>query len=866
MSTSSIDSELAGSSATRDGRGLRLREAARSLRGRLALGLGLLAVVLTSVLTLVIGELATTLARKEIGRHLTRLSIEMRDKLDTGMTERIAEIQMLANLDAPIGGPRNPGQRRTLLEELKRASPDYSWLGYVDPQGHVLTSLAGMLEGRDVSSRPWFTRGLARPYIGEVREAVLLADLLREKGGEPPRLVDIAFPLIEAGAGGNRRTIGVIGAQVSWNWASRLRDSIESYSRQEAPFEVLVVSSGGEVLLGPKDLLGTRLRLEDLSPSRLRHYDAKLVQWPDGATYLTGTSSTRGTDTFQGLGWEVIVRQRTDFAFAPVKLLQQRIAIAGALVALMAILLGWWIAGRVSNPLIAIATAADVISRGSRRVQIPAGGGYAEVERLAVSLRTMLASLTRQEEDLRQAQKQLETRVKERTAQLAKARAEMELESAEHAAARDEADAAKDRLALAMEASRLVLWDYDVPSGVVTLSEGWSELLGGKPVPTTESIASLTGLVPEEDRSRVRSAIGSVIEGPASSYRVEHRVRTASGTPLWIVSEGRVVARDAAGRALRMIGTNRDITDRIRDAEALRASEGRFRGAFENTAIGMAIVGLDGRWLMVNPALCAITGYSADELLTRTFTDITHPEDRSVSPAQLRELLAGRRDTYQIEKRYVHRRGHSVWVQANVSLVRDAAGKPRHLISQIIDVSERRRLQAEVEHLALHDPLTGLPNARLLLDRLNQVLATSRRTKRPMGVMYMDLDGFKQVNDTHGHAAGDLVLNEFATRVTRVLRETDTFARVGGDEFVALLGEVDGEAEAQRAAERVLAAVLEPFDLGTAKASLSTSIGIALFPAHGEDAQSLMQRADTAMYRAKRAGKNSFQFFAGGQP
>ena len=830
-----------------------------SLRIRLALGLGLLAVVLTGALALVIGELATALARKEIGQYLTRLSIEMRDKLDTGMAKRMAEVELLASLDARLDRTRNPGMRATLIEELKRTTTDYAWVGYTDAAGKVQVSLNGMLQGQDVSTRPWFRRGLAGPFAGDVHDVKALAGLLPKEGAGPPRFVDVAFPLRESG-----RTYGVVGAHISWGWATRMRDSIESYARPEAPFELLVVSSAGVVLLGPQSLLGTALTLDELSPTRLRAYDARLEEWPDGITYLTGTSATRGFGTYQGLGWIVIARQRADFAFAPVRLLQQRIAIAGGLIALLAILLGGLIATRVSKPLAEIGIAANAISRGSRRVQIPSGGGYTEVDHLAVSLRTMLSSLTRHEEDLRQAQEQLEVRVKARTAELAKARAEIELEAAEHAMARDEAAAAKDRLALAMDASRLVIWDYDVTKGTVSLSEAWSELLGGKPVPTVDTFASLAGLVPEEDQPAVRAAVEAAIRGPVSTYRVEHRVRTADGTPVWIVSEGRVVERDASGRALRLLGTNRDITDRVRDAEALRASEDQFRGAFENSATGMAIVGLDGRWRMVNPALCAITGYTAAELLTRTFTDITHPEDRAVSPAQLRDLLEGRRDTYQIEKRYVHKLGHLVWVQANVSLVRDAEGRPRHLISQIVDVSERRRLQEEIEHLALHDQLTGLPNTRLLLDRLERALATARRTKQPAGLMYMDLDGFKPVNDTYGHAAGDLVLKEFSSRVSSALRANDTIARVGGDEFVAVLGAVAGEPEARLAAERVLAAVARTFDIGGAQVSISASIGIALFPADGEDPQSLLQHADSAMYEAKHAGKNSFRFFAGG--
>lgn len=708
--------------------------------------------------------------------------------------------------------------------------------------------------------------------------------------------------------------------------------------------------------------------------------------------------------------------------------------------------------------------------------------------------------------DSESEQDRIEARVKERTAELARAR--------------EEASAAKEQLSMALEASRLALWDYDVVSGKLYLSDSWSEMLGRPRALTMTTIQAVTALVPESDREAVVATVARTLKGPDSSYRVEHRVNTAKGDVIWIVSEGRVVERSTDGRARRVIGTNRDISERMRNAVALvesesrfrsltqlssdwyweldtelrftrlegaglarlgiraeeviggtalafpryellsmshedfarvraerrsyrdvrgrfslpdgshtyvsiagepvyredggfrgyrgvtrnitdqvraetalaesearfkgalensaigmalvslegrflninralgqifgysreellaltfqdithpddldadlqhvremldgtratytmekrylhkrghevwaqlsvssshdiagkllyfisqiqdisarrtaehelRASEERFRGAMQNSAIGMAILDLEGRWQKVNPALCAILGYSEVELLARTFQEITHPEDRGVSPERLRDLLAGNHETYQVEKRYVHKRGHEVWVQVNVSLVRDAKGRPLHLISQILDVSERRHMQQRIEHLALHDPLTDLPNSRLLADRLDQAMAAARRAGRVMGVMYVDLDGFKPVNDIYGHSAGDRVLKEFARRLQSVLRETDSTARVGEDEFVALLGEIAGEADAVRAAERLLAATALPFDIGENQVELSASIGIALYPVHGEDGQTLLQRADTAMYQAKRSEKNAYRLFARKNP
>lgn len=441
-------------------------------------------------------------------------------------------------------------------------------------------------------------------------------------------------------------------------------------------------------------------------------------------------------------------------------------------------------------------------------------------------------------------------------------RARLARQTTESAAVQKEAFAAREQLALALEASSLALWDFDIATGQVYLSETWSAMLGGEARSTKTTLEALSALVPEEDREAGRIAIVGALKGPKSYYRIEHRILTPTGATLWIASEGRVVTRGPDGRALRMLGTTRDISGRVKRAEALRESEARFKGAFENSATGMALIGLTGRWLKVNRALCEITGYDEAELLARSYQDLAHPDDVRAGPASLDDLLSGKRDAIQIEKRYLHKHGHEVWVLVNLSLVRDKFGKPEHFISQTLDMSERRRLQNRVEHLALHDPLTGLPNSRLLLDRLELTFAASRRAKRPMGVMYIDLDGFKPINDTWGHAAGDRALKSVAERLTQVLRETDSVARVGGDEFVAILGPVATQDDAVLVANRVLAAVAAPMALGDATVALSASIGIALYPTHAEDAQTLLQHADTAMYRAKRSGKNAWRFFS----
>jgi diguanylate cyclase (GGDEF)-like protein/PAS domain S-box-containing protein len=300
----------------------------------------------------------------------------------------------------------------------------------------------------------------------------------------------------------------------------------------------------------------------------------------------------------------------------------------------------------------------------------------------------------------------------------------------------------------------------------------------------------------------------------------------------------------------------------------VRANEARFRGAFDQAPIGMALVGTDGRWLRVNRALCAMLGYAEADLLATTFQAVTHPDDLTLDLEQVRRLLVGDVDTYAIEKRFVHRQGHVIWAQLNASLVRDDEGRPRYLVSQIQDITERKTFEERLEHLALHDPLTGLPNRVLFADRLERALAAPRGRGAGPAVLFVDLDRFKLVNDTLGHESGDRLLAAVAARLAGVLRPVDTIARLGGDEFAVLL---DGAtaAAAGRAAERVIEALRPPFVVDGRETFVSASVGIALGRGRGQGRvaavpprpQDVLREADIALYQAKAAGRGTYARF-----
>jgi diguanylate cyclase (GGDEF)-like protein/PAS domain S-box-containing protein len=296
-----------------------------------------------------------------------------------------------------------------------------------------------------------------------------------------------------------------------------------------------------------------------------------------------------------------------------------------------------------------------------------------------------------------------------------------------------------------------------------------------------------------------------------------------------------------------------DITARRRADELAPRSQGVFAQVFERAPIGTGLLDLDGRWLLVNQALCEITGYTGDELIGKRFDAIVHPEDVHNDSEQREQLLAGVIPAFQIEKRYFDAAGEAVAAMLSVSLVRDREGAPLHYIAQLQDISARKELEDQLRHLADHDPLTGLRNRRLFEHDLRLQVARSQRYGELAALMVIDLDSFKQLNDRHGHLAGDETLRAVARALTRRLRETDLVARLGGDEFAVLLPHIDGEGASIVAdgLSRVLPAC--SIDVGDDVLHPSASVGFALIDEDCQGAEQVLVEADRAMYAAKRA-------------
>jgi diguanylate cyclase (GGDEF)-like protein/PAS domain S-box-containing protein len=351
--------------------------------------------------------------------------------------------------------------------------------------------------------------------------------------------------------------------------------------------------------------------------------------------------------------------------------------------------------------------------------------------------------------------------------------------------------------------------------------------------------------------------VREVIEGERHSYRMEKRYIRSDRTERWVLLSVSLV-RDDAGEPLYFVSQIEDITERRRSEDALREAEDRFRSAFDEAPIGMAMRAPDGRFLRVNRALCEITGYSREQLEATTYQSITHPDDLTRDEKGYREVMSGHASHYRTEKRYIHSDGHVVPVDLSATVVRDGEGEPVHVLTQVQDITERKRFEGQLQYLADHDSLTGLFNRRRFEEELTRELASAERYESKVAVLAIDLDDFKYINDSLGHSIGDELITRVGQAVRARLRRTDLLARLGGDEFAVILPRIDHDG-AMEVAEGLLEAVGE-VDLvglgGRGGGKVSASIGIAMFHAASKlTSEELLVEADIAMYDAKEAGR-----------
>ena len=414
----------------------------------------------------------------------------------------------------------------------------------------------------------------------------------------------------------------------------------------------------------------------------------------------------------------------------------------------------------------------------------------------------------------------------------------------------------EDRLRQALWGSGDEFWDWDMQSGM--MFRMFAESLQGGHREESISIDDWRNLaVHPDDLERVEQALTEHVVGDSDHFEAEHRLLNARGEWVWVISRGKIVERDETGRPLRICGTARDIG-------ALRAAERDRRIAAEvirSMSEAVTVTDLNFQFISVNAAFTRMTGYTEDEVLGRDASLLNCRQHAPEVYAQVRRALS--EDGHWRGELWQRRKdGEEFLSWVELSGVCNERGERTHLIGVLTDITDRKRVEQELRYLANYDTLTGLPNRTLLGERLGHAIINARRGNHKVGVLFLDLDRFKHVNDSMGHAVGDRMLKAAGARLRNVVRERDTVARLGGDEFTVVLEEIVDVRDAEEMAQRLIEAFQAPLGLGGAQdVVISPSIGIALYPDHGQVPTDLLKSADTAMYQAKERGRNTWAVY-----
>lgn len=346
----------------------------------------------------------------------------------------------------------------------------------------------------------------------------------------------------------------------------------------------------------------------------------------------------------------------------------------------------------------------------------------------------------------------------------------------------------------------------------------------------------------------------------APVQKVEIRIRHIDGS--WHTFESMATNLKQDDIDDTVIVNLRDITERKWTEEALRQSEEKYRSIIENIQEGYFEIDLAGNFTFYNDSVSQIIGYSKEELMGMNYRRFTSEQTAKQVFQAFNKVYNTGNPAKEFDWQIIRKDGAKIYIEVSVSLQKDLSGKTTGFKGIIRDITERKQIDQQLTHMASHDALTGLPNRMLFMDRLDIAFAQSRRSKNKLAVMMLDLDHFKDINDTLGHMVGDKLLQEVGNRLTGILRHNDTVARLGGDEFIVLLSDIERIEDVIRIAKVILKAFQKPFLLSDHHVTSNASIGIAVYPDDCQDIETLLKKSDMAMYSVKTQGRNGYQFFS----
>ena len=671
------------------------------LSANLAFWFSFSSIILTLILSQVIEREASSSLRAEIGQRLADLALQTTDKLDRGMYERFREVQLMSER-SEIGNPSvSTADKQKLLDQMQRTYRYYAWIGIANMEGRIVAASNGVLQGADISKRPWYPNALRGVNIGDVHEAKLLEKLLpAQLSGEPIRFVDVAFPYLKPdGAVG-----GVLAAHLSWSWARTIEQSVISAEARNRRIDAMIVGRDGTILLGPPGLQGSRLNQSNFADAQIGKGKVAVETWSDHKNYLVGYSVSHGFDAFPGFGWTVLVRQDLDEAFAPVRQIQHRVLWSGFSIAFVFSLLGFINARRISRPLVALARAATRLRRAEATDLGRVKKSYREVNALTESFGALVADLQRNQLALTELNASLEVRVKQRT-------------------------------------------------------------------------------------------------------------------------------------------------------EELAASEQRLRTIADNLPVLISYIDHDHRMTFCNGTFREWLGIDPEKVIGMLVQDIIGPNLYEQRRHNMDRALAGERVVFDLTSQAL---GITRYLHTTYIPDRRKDGAVIGFYTLSTDVSAMKEVEHKLTMLARYDGLTGLANRYQMNEKLAESIKRSRRQGHPLALLFLDIDYFKKINDTFGHASGDDVLKEFGRRLQKVVRDTDTVARLAGDEFIILLEGLHNTAEAEAVAKKILQSIQKSFVSGSHSLNVTTSIGIAYSERCELGAKEFIAQADAALYQAKAAGRDRF--------
>ncbi len=420
---------------------------------------------------------------------------------------------------------------------------------------------------------------------------------------------------------------------------------------------------------------------------------------------------------------------------------------------------------------------------------------------------------------------------------------------------------AKERLEMALDGGNLAEWHYDAVNDELYAGDGWVRFLGHADSPTVTRGAEFFATIHPDERESARAAWVGALKGAVAEYETEFRAALRGGGWKWLHARGRVTERDAGGRGLRMSGIVADIDAQKRAELAVSEADQRFRDVAAVSGEYVWEADAEWRYTYLSERVEALLGYARSELLGRRLSEfVPLGEERA-----MRDWFANHGGDGHAFRDLVHRvmtkSGGVLWQSLSGVPLHDAEGRWIGYRGTAADVTSRKQAETRIEQLSSRDALTGLANRSLLAERSGEAILNALRARSQLALLWIDLDRFKLVNETLGHAAGDALLRAVSERLSNALRREDLLARLGGDDFALLWNDLKSREEAATLGERLLSILGRPFTIEGRTLTVGASIGIALYPRDGRDFGELLQHADAAMYCAKESGGAAFRFY-----